>query len=231
MAARRGTTAAEERRRYLGMNHVGWWVPPDPIALSAVAELATGLDADEVAAQGALPAAYVRYYAAPARMLEQQRGADPRAATLRRLEAEMLGAYGSRQAGAAPRRGARWYGEAILPLIDGWANGSLEPPIVGLPLGSASPAGLGPDAVVEVACDVQPGGPPRALERAALPPAAGALLRQHAAYERLVVDALLDSARRDALVAALAANPMVRGEELAARLVEDVLENAPMGAH
>jgi 6-phospho-beta-glucosidase len=227
VASRRGTSPAEERRRYLGMNHVGWWVPPDAAALSAMADLAVGLDAAEVAAQGALPAAYVRYYLAPGRMLQEQLGALPRATTLRHLEAEMLTAYDSGDAIDAPRRGARWYGDAILPVIDAWIHGSVEPSILGLPLGEAAPNGVPSDAVIEVACDVPIGQPPRALDPPALPQLPAALLGQHAAYERLLVDALLCGARRDALVAAMAANPIVQNEDLAGRLVEDVLANSP----
>jgi 6-phospho-beta-glucosidase len=211
------------RRRYLGMNHVGWWIPADGDTATPIASLANGVTPGVVDAYQALPGPYVRYYASPGRVAREQADGPPRAAVLRGLEAAILSAYG-RGTADAPPRGAPWYRLAVVPLLDAWTNGSDEPLIAGRP--SSDPR-LPPDSVVESAWIVRSRRFRLAGDPPSLPALPQAILELHAAYERLVVDAILAGSPKGALVRALAANPMVRDVEVATELVEDVLATSP----
>lgn len=79
IAVRLGKPVAEVQQRYIGMNHLGWYVPESPDQLEELADLATGLGAEEVRLHQALPAPYVRYYVHPDRILESQRDKETRA--------------------------------------------------------------------------------------------------------------------------------------------------------
>ncbi len=210
---------------YLGMNHVGWWVPEDARDLPKVADLATGLDPDDVAADGALGGPYVRYYAHPDRLLAAQTGAEPRASQLQRLEADLLAGYA---AGAAdlPRRGAAWYPSAVIPLVDAWLNGAADPLTAGL-LNDGRVAALPDGVVIEAPVAVPrpgtlaPGLPP------VIPAGPMTLLTRHSAYEIATVEAIASGSRHEALVAALALNPMVSSADQAASLVDAILAGSP----
>ena len=220
-----GRPLADVRGRYLGCNHAGWWAAADDAELAAVAGLATGLTADEVSTAGALPAPYVRYYLAAERIAAAQAASPTRAEQLQELEARMLDAYAAGGAGTAPRRGAPWYPKAVVPFLDAWWNGSTVPEILGL-VSDGSLAGIPAGIVVERATDVVAG---RLEPRPApgLPALPAAILASHAAYESLVVEALVAGAPRRALVRALTANPMVRDVDRAARLVDAILAGSP----
>jgi 6-phospho-beta-glucosidase len=225
IAERLGRRAAATVDRYLGMNHVGWWVPGDARELDAVGDLATGLDADDIAADGALGGPYVRYYAHPERILAAQMSAEPRASQLQRLEADLLTGYAA-GATSLPRRGAAWYPSAVIPLMDAWLYGAAEPMNVGLLNEGRVPA-LPDEVLIEAPFDVPR---PRTLvpiSPVSLPARPMALLARHAAYEAAVVDALASGSRRDDLVAALSMNPIVRGLDQAATLVDVILANSP----
>jgi 6-phospho-beta-glucosidase len=76
------------------------------------------------------------------------------------------------------------------------------------------------DDVVEVPCVVDANGP-RALHAGGLPDAARALTLQVKAYERSTIDAA-EAMSRDALVGALAANPLVPSIDVASRLIDEL---------
>ncbi|MDH4065636.1 MAG: 6-phospho-beta-glucosidase [Acidobacteriota bacterium] len=77
---------------------------------------------------------------------------------------------------------------------------------------------LGDDDVVEVPCVVSANGP-RALHVGALPPQVRDLVVRVKGYERATISAVF-AGTRDALVDALALNPLVPSRELAARFVD-----------
>ena len=225
IGARLGRPAAEVRCRYVGMNHLGWWVAERPATLDLVADLATGLSADEVRTIGALPAPYGRYYHVPGRLLAAQGSGPTRAEALLRLEQELLAAY--RKGGPeAPRRGAAWYPKAVVPFLDAWWNGSEVPLVLGLPNAGRVP-GPGDEAIVEHAVAVPAPGRLEPIAPPALPALPAALLAAHAAYEALTVDALLGGGDRRSLTRALAANPLVGDLDRAAALVEEILAASP----
>jgi 6-phospho-beta-glucosidase len=213
------------RARYVGMNHVGWYVPEAAGELPRLGDLALGQDPEDVESQGAVGAAYVRYYLHPDRLLAAQTGSATRADTLRELERELLVTYASGRPGG-PRRGAGWYALGVVPLLDGWINGAAGPLIFGLP--GADPAdGRGPWAVLELPVDLTLPGEFRPRSPVELPPRPAALLAAHAEYERLTVEAILAGSSRAGLVRALAANPMVRDADLAERLLDAILLGSP----
>jgi len=239
VAERLGRAVSQVGRRYVGMNHIGWYVPESPGEIDALADLAPGMDPAAVRLHEALPAPYVRYYVHPDRILAAQRGKETRAHQLQRLEASQLAAYAESPAGGAPRRGAAWYARAVVPFLDAWIHGSPDPMVLGVPNRGTVP-GLPDDVVVEVPVAVSGGGVLQPLEIAPLPPLPAALLAAHAAFERLTVTALLearggeeadrvspDEPADDSLLRALAANPMVCTFDQAAGLLEAIHAGSP----
>ncbi|MEO8229045.1 MAG: hypothetical protein ABI628_04690 [Chloroflexota bacterium] len=202
------------------MNHVGWFVPDGVARLAELADLAIGLSLEAVVAHEALAAPYVRYYARGRAILGEQlaQSGGGRAEVLKALEAALLDSYATDQDPAAtPRRGAAWFGEALVPLLDGWVNGRPGSLILGTR--NAGRVAWLPDAAV-VEAPVRISAPRRleSCEPVAPPALARALLSLHAAYEGLAVEAVLvrgqAAARR-----ALMANPMVLDADIAADLL------------
>jgi 6-phospho-beta-glucosidase len=226
IADRLGLPTTEVRRRYQGMNHMGWWTPVDDDALEATLDLVSGQDAEAVRAQGAVGAPYVRYYLSPDRILAtQQAASQTRAQQLQQLEADLLQGYADAKADL-PRRGAVWYRTAVLPLVDAWANGSDDVLILGMRNDGRIP-GL-PDAVITE-------GPVRfpephraeALPVPALPPYPAQLLAQQAAYEAMATAATEPQASRTDRLRAMLANPMVSSYDQAVALLDEVETGSP----
>jgi 6-phospho-beta-glucosidase len=229
IAERLGRPVGRVRARYLGMNHVGWYVPESPDELPGLADLAVGQDAADVLIDGAVAAPYVRYYTHPDRMQAGQAGTATRAEELRGLEGELLTAFADGREGAQ-RRGAAWYGLGVVPLLDAWRNGTTETLILGLFDGTDGEAGALSGVVTELSVAVPAPADLRPAPAVTLPPGPADLLAAHAAYERRTVDAILAGATRARLTEALTVNPMVRDDALAARLVEAILAGSPSGA-
>lgn len=218
IAARLGRPIAEVQRRYVGMNHLGWYVPESPDQLAGLADLATGMGPEEVRLHQALPAPYVRYYVHPDRILESQRGKETRAQALQRIEAELLAGYRDRPAADLPRRGAVWYRLAVLPLVDAWLHGSDDPVLAGAPNGGRLP-GIPDSVVLELPHRAARPGELVPLDTIAPTGIPASLLQQHGAYEALTVAALRPEADADARLRALVANPMVRSFDQARALL------------
>ena len=226
IAERLGRPTAEIVTGYLGMNHVGWWVPPTDDELAATVDLAGGQERAAVEAMGAVGASYLRYYVHPDRMLASQRAAtETRAQQLQRLETELLDGYAA-GAGELPRRGAAWYSKAVIPFVDAWVNGSQQPLVVGLRNAGRIP-GLPDDVMTEGPVAFPSPGRLVSLATTRLPPLPASLLARHAAFEALAVDAILAGAPRRLLERALLANPMVASWDQAAALVDAILSGSP----
>lgn len=227
LAARVGQTAEDVLARYQGMNHLGWWLPADQGQLEAAADLAVGQAPEAVRAQGAIGAAYVRYYVHPDRLLAaQQEAGETRAEQLMRLEAELLSGYAD-AADDQAKRGAVWYGSAVLPLVDAWVNGSAQTLILGLP-NDGRIAGLPDDVITEGPVRIEQPGRLVAGSHPELPAVPAALLHAHAAYESLAVDATRPGAGHVDRVRALMANPMVSSYDVANGLAEHIETHAPI---
>lgn len=226
IAERTGRDVADVRSRYQGMNHLGWWTPADEAELEVTLDLASGQDPDAVRAQAAVGAPYVRYYVQPDPILEKQLAAgETRAQQLQRLEAALLAGYSDR-ATDLPRRGAVWYGQAVLPLVDAWINGSADVLILGARNDGRFPQ-LPAEVVTEGPFRIPRPGRPEAITPPPLPPLPAALLAEHAAYEAMAVAATVDGATRSERVRAMLANPMVRGFDMADALLRDIETSSP----
>jgi 6-phospho-beta-glucosidase len=226
IAARLGVPVGDVRARTYGLNHVGWWVPGSADELDACADLATDQDPGAVWALGVVGGPYVRYYLHPDRVLAQQRAAGTvRAQQLQALERTMLTGYA---AGATelPKRGAAWYGKAVLPLVDAWRNGSDTPLTVGLRNDGRVP-GLPDGVMTEGPVSFPEPGVMVPVPVPPSPPLAAALLAQHAAFEAMTAEAVVAGGARDDLVRALLGNPMVSSYDLAAGLVDTILSGSP----
>lgn len=216
VAERLGVTASSVRTRYVGMNHLGWYVPDDPGALRKLDGIPSGIQPLVAALHEAVPSAYVRYYVDPEPLLRAQLAGPTRAQRLLEVERESLDAIARKEVPDASRRPAVWYKQAVVPLIDAWLNGSDEVLIAGARNGARVP-GVSHTAVVEGPVVFPAPRTPWLLELAALPPLPAALLAQHATYEGLAVRAALDGDDRSCL-RALLANPMVCTVEVAEAL-------------
>ena len=235
IATATGRPLADVRAGYVGMNHAGFWADADRATLLAAASAIPGTDPADVAALEALPTPYLRFYLHPDRQLAAQLAStEPRAQVLKRLEAEMLGQYaGGVDPAAQSRRGALWYGVSVVPLMDAVLHGSDETFILGLP--NAGDVPWAPSgAIVEIPTRVAIGGTFQRDRPTDLPTPAAALLVRHATYEALAVEALAGVTdhralvqRRDSLIEALTANPMVPTAALAGRLVDAIFADSP----
>lgn len=219
------TTNAQLFDSYVGLNHVGFYVPPDVAELDRLRGLVP--IADEVVDHfGALPLAYVRYYVDPASSLRAQAGKPTRADQLMALED---GARVLLESGVAVDPFARptpWYSLAVIPVIDGLVRPSADIQMIGTTNGTRLP-GLSRDATIEGPATIERDGTVVTRELAHLSSPALNLLTRHARYEDLAFAACL-SPTRDAVHAALAANPMVSSESQVSRLIE-VLVASPYG--
>lgn len=215
-------------RRYVGLNHCGWYVPEDLAEIDLIADLASGMDPSIARLHGALPAPYVRYYVVPDRILAGQRGKETRAQVLQRLDAELLAAYAAHRGDEAPRRGAAWYRLGVLPLIDAWIHGSDVPIVLGV-----RNDGRLPEVPVSAILELPHLAPRPGLLVPLAPPPRPSLpaliLAEHGTYEVLTVDALVPGAPPEARLRALLANPLVGDVDRAAALLRLIDERSPAG--
>ena len=223
IATRLGRPIEQVRRRYFGMNHVGWYVPEKLEELVMLADLAIGLEPQDVEIHEAVGAPYVRYYVHPDRILASQSGQMTRAEALMGLESELLHAYGADR-NVGRQRGAAWYGLGVVPLLDAWTNGAAEAVIVGTVEPSVGGEMVEGPVLAPMRGHLQP------LEPVALPALPAALLGAHAAYELATVEAILAGSPRAALVRALVANPMAIETDRAERMIDAILLGSPSGA-
>jgi 6-phospho-beta-glucosidase len=217
VAERLGRPIERVLRRYVGMNHCGFYLPEQSEELRSIAELASGFDRELVEVIGALPTPYVRYYLDPRAQLEAQLGKAPRADELKSIDAALLSAYAAGPTTERRKRGAVWYELVVVPLLDGWVTGSERPLVLGTPNGSSIPEAP-PTTMIEVAIRVSPGRL-EPLPVPAIPPAVAIWLARHGAYEALAVAATVPGTGRTERLRALLANPMVASLAQARRLL------------
>ena len=206
------------RARYVGMNHVGWYVPESAAGLGRLAGLVSGLDPDLPRLHGALPGSYLRYYAHPDRMLAAQQGRPTRADELRALASSTLATFGRGELPSAWQRPAPWYSLAVVPLASAWRQGSAQPLILGLPNRGRVPW-LPDDVIVEGPARVARPGQIEAAPVVSLPDLPRGILARHASYERLAAVTLAAGPPGDdELIRVLLANPLVTSLDQASGL-------------
>lgn len=219
--------------QYVGMHHFGWItsalvdgeerLPAVLADGSALTKL--GLDPEMGRITGTLPHPYFRYFFHPDRMLKKQLSmTQPRALELQALEADLLRAYagytGHDKPPALAQRSAIWFEAVVAPVIAALAYNEPTRLAVNVTNGTLIPS-LPDDTIIELTADITDGQiqpiPPRTLP----PPALFALLQANAAYERTLVDAILqDSA--DLLLQAFLLNPLIPSYDVAKALVAEI---------
>jgi 6-phospho-beta-glucosidase len=227
VADRLGKAAEDVARRYIGLNHCGWYVPEEAAELQPLADLVSGMDPDVVDAHQALPTPYVRYYVDPARQLEAQRGRESRAQQLKAIDAALLAAYAAGPSDSRERRGAVWYSLVVTPLIDGWLHGSATPLVLGVRNDGRVPE-VPASTMIEVAHRLRPGRL-EPLEAPARPAIPSLLMARHGAYEALAAQAVAAGAAPGCGIRALLANPMVDSLPRAAALLAAIEARSPRG--
>lgn len=209
-----GAAVNEFNMDYVGMLHFGWIVGVRrdgvnlmPRALERVAEL-PGLVADPhiVQAIGAIPHPYLNYFLAPDVMLARQRAkGHTRAQELQELESQILDAYQAGSYEMANKRAAVWYEKIVVPVLLALLRGGEQ--IVNARNGTAIPW-LPPDTNIEARSTINSRGVvPQAA--ASAPRDVQAMVQLNAAYESLVVDAILEDSYETAW-RALRLNPLVQ---------------------
>jgi 6-phospho-beta-glucosidase len=236
-AAHFGVAPERVELEHVGLNHLTW---ERAVKVDGVDRLPELLEehADWIAADvgvpttllrtlGAVPSHYLRYYYATSRVLGEQRRRPSRAEQVMAIERELLELYRDPALDTKPelleRRGGAFYSEAAAALIASLHAGTGDVQVVDVRNDGALP-GLPDDAVVEVPARVDAGGA-RPLPLAPLAPELLGLVQQAKAYERLAVRAALGGDRAVALKALLA-NPLVREYEVAAPLLDALLEKS-----
>ena len=226
VACRLGRPDDDVRSRYVGMNHVGWYVPADLGELDRLSDLADGLDPEVATLHAAMPGRYMRYYTHPDRLLAAQRGAPTRAEQLLAIQQETMNSYRQGALPATWQRKAPWYGVAVVPLIDAWLNGTDRTLIIGLPNAGRVPW-LASDVIIEGPVLARVPARLEAQPVVALPDLPRGLLARHAAYERLAAQALAGQPTTAGLTRALLANPMVASLDQARALAAAIGRRMP----
>ncbi len=220
IATRLGVDSLEVARRYVGMNHVGWYVPASTAELETLCS-GQAVAADVVRAHQAVPLGYVRYYIDPDRIYAAQLDQPTRAEHLMQVEVSALSRLAEGKSPDSKARAAPWYRLAVVPVLDGLANGSQTPMILGR-ANDGRLSALSADATVEGLAQFSAAGTIESLGVTRLPPLPAALLYRHATYERLAIEAAQRPQRAN-LLRAMLANPMIATAHQATVLT-DVLQ-------
>jgi len=222
---------------HVGLNHLTWArsatvdgvdrLPELLERFGPEVELESGVDLGLLRMLGVWPSYYLHYYYRRDAELAEQlaEGYRPRAAVVRDLEATLLARYRDPTLVTKPKelsyRGGAYYSLAAVRLMASLSAGTGDVQIVDVRNEGALP-GLPDDAVVEVPCTVDRDGAHPLAQRVLAPEMAG--LVEHAkAYERLAVTAAVHG-RRDDVVRALVANPLVGQYPQAQRMADALLE-------
>ncbi|MCC7209384.1 MAG: hypothetical protein IT323_18885, partial [Anaerolineae bacterium] len=219
--------------QYVGMHHFGWITSALVDGVERVEEAlsdsaiwaALGIDPAIGGLIGALPHPYFRYFFHPHRMLAKQRSAaQPRALDLQRLEAQLLAEYAEYAGRGRPeslsRRSAVWYEAVVAPVVAALAFG--VPARLALNLRNDGRVDeLADDTVIEISARIE-GGVIEAPRPRRLPSSVQlGLLQANAAYERALVEAILDDSR-ERLLEALLIHPLVPSFDAAREIVDEL---------
>jgi alpha-galactosidase/6-phospho-beta-glucosidase family protein len=143
-----------------------------------------------------------------------------RARELQQLEGELLAAYAAGKPEAVSRRSAIWYDGVVVPVLVGLAYSVPAHLAVNIANNGLVP-GLPDDTIVELTADIMNGEIcPRPVQ-ALPPPALFGMLYANAAYERTLVEAIVNDSA-DLLLSALLVNPMIHSYEVAHELLAEL---------
>ncbi|MFJ9562544.1 6-phospho-beta-glucosidase [Streptomyces fuscichromogenes] len=235
LAARLGTDPGRVRLGHAGLNHLSWIRSVRVDGVDRLPELLSGDALDGLAAElripagalrdlGAIPSYYLHYFYCTGQELRAQQEGPHRAEQVLAIERELLDLYADPALDRKPelleRRGGAYYSEAAAALVTSLLTGDGAHHYVNV-RNDGVLAGLPDEAVVEVAADVDTGGP-RPVPVPPLPPEMLGLIQAVTAYETLAVEAALTGDRTVAR-RALVANPLVREWETANALLDALL--------
>lgn len=216
---------------YFGLNHLSWArvLVDGTDRTSDALKLDWGgrsgqMAPDYLEALGLLPNYYLRYFAHPDRVLNDQlRAEETRAEYLQGVEAELLDVYRDPNLSEKPKlletRGGAYYSTVAVQLVRAIAQDRREVHVVNVRNGQSLPD-LPADAVVEVpavvgASGVQP------LVMGPMPPAVRALAVAVKAYEELTIEAAV-TGDEDTAKMALLTHPLVPSWDMAIALWDDI---------
>jgi 6-phospho-beta-glucosidase len=233
-AERFGVEPERVELEQVGLNHLTWI---RAVRIGGVDRLPEILEADgeqiaddvgEPVARlrqlGVIPSYYLRYYDDTDHVLAEQSRHQTRAEEVMAIERDLLELYRDPALDTKPEllehRGGAFYSEAAAQLIASLVDGRGDVQVVDVRNGTALP-GLAADDVVEVPARIDRDGA-HPLSLAPLPPELLELVSRVKTYERLAVRAAVSGDPALAR-AALAANPLAGGPELAARLFDAIV--------
>jgi 6-phospho-beta-glucosidase len=219
----------------VGLNHLTWIRAVRVDGVDRLPEIladevdALAEDVGEPAARlrrlGVIPSYYLRYYDDTDNVLAEQARHQTRAEEVMAIERELLELYRDPNLDRKPEllehRGGAYYSEAAAQLIASLVDGRGDIQVVDVRNDGALP-GLAADDVVEVPARIDRDGA-HPLPLTPLPAELLDLVSRVKTYERLAVRAAVTG---DPVLAraALAANPLAGGPELAGRLFDAIVE-------
>jgi 6-phospho-beta-glucosidase len=234
-AQRFGVEPERVELEQVGLNHLTWIRAVRVDGVDRLPEILTedgdalAEDIGEPAARmrglGVIPSYYLRYYDNTAAVLAEQAGGQTRAEEVMAIERELLELYRDPKLDTKPEllehRGGAFYSEAAAQLIASLVDGRGDIQVVDVRNDGALP-GLAADDVVEIPARIDRDGA-QPLPQAPLPPELLELVSRVKTYERLAVRAAVSG---DPVMAqaALAANPLAGGPELAAQMLDAIVE-------
>ena len=223
---------------WVGLNHVNWvrrlYARGKDVTADLLGRLEEFAGHDElglfdpelIRMLGVIPSSYLQYYYYhPRKLAELQAARQTRGEAVREVERALLAKYADPNQVTKPpelalRGGAR-YSEAAVQLILSLTLDRRDTQIVDTRNGGSLPD-LPPDASVEAPCVVGAHGV-TPLRMGPLPETVRALCQQVKAWESATVKAGISGSRRDARLAMML-NPLVPSYEVAAALVDEMLE-------
>lgn len=230
-----GVDPEQVELEHVGLNHLSWERAVRVDGRDRLDELLgehldrlareSGLPGRLIEALGVVPSPYLRYYYLTDRVLEHERTHRARAEEVMEIEARLLELYRDPTLDRKPellaRRGGAFYSEAAARLLASLYAGDGDVQVVNVRNQGALPD-LPDDAVVEVPARIDRAGA-HPVPLAPLAPELAGLVHHVKAYERLTVQAARSGDRTVALKA-LMTNPLVPSYEVAARLLDALLD-------
>lgn len=184
---------------------------------------------DFIRALNLMPCPYHKYYFQSSKMLEDElkefSKGETRAEVVKRVEADLFDLYKDPNLDIKPpqleKRGGAYYSDAACRLIHSIYNdkGDIQPVDV---RNNGAIEGIDDDSAVEVSCVITKDGP-KPLAVGKLPVAVNGLVQEIKSFERLAIEAAVEGSYEKAVLA-LTINPLVRSDELAKTLVDELLE-------
>jgi 6-phospho-beta-glucosidase len=235
MAERFGVEPDRVALEHVGLNHLSWERAVRVDGVDRLPELIeqdadglgehVGLPGELIRALGAIPSYYLHYYYQTRQVIEDQRAGRTRAQEVIDIERELLEMYKDQGLAEKPAllatRGGAFYSEAAAQLIASLYDGAGDIQVVDVRNDGAIPD-LPDEAVVEIPARIDREGA-HPLPLAPLSPEMRGIVQAIKAYENLAIEAALSGDRQVAL-RALLANPLVADYDVAAPLLEALLE-------